>query len=351
MPTYPIHEKFMKTVLFILVFTGIAEQSFAADVDTAVRRGLKRVQRAAVNWNSNADCFSCHHHTLPMLAALESSHVGLRLDTDWMKSQADTAHSYFEQRVEDMNAGSHVPGGAATVGYGLWALSLDLRPSDETTTAMVNYLLQVQGVVRLRDGGRSERTTLNSGRWIASCRRAPLQASMVGDTVLSLMGIERYASEEQRPHAAIARTAAEKWLASVSLISQQDRLWRLYGLHHLGGDGEIKRLVRDAILVAQQDDGGWAETDERPSDAFSTGQTIFMLCNTGTTPDDPAVTRGRDFLLRTQHADGSWKFESHVRPVQPFFDNGDPHGKHQFISVAATAWATSALVHLMPKTE
>lgn len=80
---------------------------------------------------------------------------------------------------------------------------------------------------------------------------------MVGDTVLSLMGIERYASEEQRPRAAIARTAADSWLASVSLTSQKDRLWRLWGLHHLGGDDEIKRLVREAILVAQQEDGGW----------------------------------------------------------------------------------------------
>ena len=341
----------MKTVLFVLVFTGIAQQSFAADVGTAVRRGLKSVQTAAVNWHSNEDCFSCHHHTLPMLVSLEGLRVGMPLDTGWMKVQADTTHSYFEQRVDDMNVGSHVPGGAATVGYGLWALSLDERPSDETTTAMVNYLLQIQGVVRLRDGRRPELAKVNRGRWIASCRRAPLQASMVGDTVLSLMGIERYASEQQRPRAAIARTAADSWLASVPLTSQQDRLWRLWGLHHLGGEDDIKRLVRDAILAAQQNDGGWAETNERPSDAFSTGQTIFMLCHTGTAPDDPAITRGRDFLLRTQHADGSWEFVSHAKPVQPFFDNGDPHGKNQFISVAATAWATSALVQLMPQIE
>lgn len=94
-----------------------------------------------------------------------------------------------------------------------------------------------------------------------------------------------------------------------------------------------------------------AETHERPSDALSTGQTIFMLCNAGTSPDDPAIARGCDFLLRTQNADGSWEFESHAKPVQPFFDNGDPHDKNQFISVAATAWATSALVRFMPQTE
>lgn len=341
----------MKTVLLILVFSSIAQQGFAVDVDTAVRRGLESVQRAAVNWNSNTDCFSCHHHTLPMLASLEASHVGMMLDTEWMKSQADASHAYFQARVDEMNAGSHVPGGAATVGYGLWALSLDQRPSDETTTAMVNYLLQVQGVARLRDRKPSEQTTLNRGRWIASCRRAPMQASMVGDTVLSLAGIDHYASEEQRPRATLARAAADKWLSSVSLKSQQDRVWRLYGLHHLGGDDETKRLVREAILVGQRNDGGWAETQGRASDTLSTGQTIFILCIAGTPLDDPAIIRGRDFLLRTQHADGSWEFKSHAKPVQTFFDNGDPYGKNQFISVAATAWATSALVRLMPLAE
>lgn len=338
----------MKTVLFILALSGIAQQSFAVDVETAVRRGLNRVQLAAVNWHSNEDCFSCHHHTLPMLASLEGLRVGLPLDTEWMDVQADSTHSYFELRVDDMNAGSHVPGGAATVGYGLWALHLDERPPDETTTAMVNYLLQIQGVARLRDGRRPELATVNRGRWIASCRRAPMQSSLVADTILSLIGIERYASDEQRPRVAIARLAADKWLATVPLKSQQDRLWRLWGLHQLGGEDDIKQLVRDTILAAQQTDGGWSEADGQPSDAFSTGQTIFVLCQAGTAPDDPAITRGRDFLLRTQHADGSWKFESHAKPVQPFFDNGDPHGKSQFISVAATAWATSALIQLVP---
>ncbi|QDV24072.1 prenyltransferase/squalene oxidase repeat-containing protein [Aureliella helgolandensis] len=341
----------MKPALFILVFCAIGKLSFSADVETTVRRGLERLQRASVNWQSNEDCFSCHHHTLPMLASFEGAQAGLQLDSNWMQAQADAAHSYFEPLIEDMDMGSHVPGGAATVGYGLWALSLDQRVSDETTTAMVNYLLLIQGVARLRDNPPADLTKLNNGRWIASCRRAPMQASMVGDTVLALVGIERYATVEQQPRVALARTAAVRWLASAPLTSQQDRLWRLWGLQQLGGDEDAKALVQQAILNSQQSDGGWAESEERPSDALSTGQAVFMLCDSGIAPNDPAIARGRDFLLQTQHADGSWKFESHAEPVQPFFDNGDPHGKHQFISVAATAWATSALAQLMPTNE
>ncbi|WP_218933138.1 prenyltransferase/squalene oxidase repeat-containing protein [Roseimaritima multifibrata] len=286
-----------------------------------------------------------------MLVSVEADAVGLALDRDWMEEQADATHAYFEPRIDDMNVGAHVPGGAATVGYGLWALSLDKRPPDATTMAMVSYLLQIQGVARLKDRQGEENRKVSHGRWIASCRRAPMQASVVADTVLALMGIERYASQEQRARAAKARADADRWLDSVPLTSQQDRLWRLWGLHHLGGEETSKARVLKAVLAAQNKDGGWGETSELLSDTFSTGQTIFMLCDTGTALDDPAITSGRDFLLRTQQTDGSWKFVSHAIPAQQFFDNGDPHGKNQFISVAATAWATSALIQLMPQPE
>ncbi len=84
--------------------------------------------------------------------------------------------------------------------FGFWALSLDQRPADKTTTSMVTYLLQIQGVARQRDRKPdSPRRRLEDGHWQASCRRAPMQASLIGDTVLVLMGLEKYATPEQRP--------------------------------------------------------------------------------------------------------------------------------------------------------
>jgi len=339
----------MKTMSFFAFVPLIVVPVIAADIESAAELGLKRVQQAAVNWQSNDDCFSCHHHTLPILAAIEGSRAGLALDSEWLKLQTDLTLGYFLQRIDDMNAGKHVPGGAASVGYGLWALKLAEHPPDETTTAMVNYLLKIQGVVRLKEGKPSKLTELDDGRWIASCRRAPMQASVIGDTVLSLMGIHHYATDKQQPRAKKAKLGAEKWLASAKLLNQQDRLWRLWGLHHLHADEDAKRSLQADILNTQQDDGGWGETIDRPSEPFSTGQTIYMLCRTGTSPADPALVRGCAFLMNSQYPDGSWLFESHVKPVQPFFDNGDPHGKNQFISVAATAWATSALLQVVPK--
>jgi hypothetical protein len=50
------------------------------------------------------------------------------------------------------------------------------------------------------------------------------------------------------------------------------------------------------------------------------------------------------FLLATQLDDGSWHVRSRAVPIQPYFDSQFPHGEDQFISAAATNWATMALI-------
>ena len=336
-----------------ILLTLFCAHAFSAetpgDVRSATARGLALVTRAAGNWQKNKTCFSCHHQTLPMLAMTEAARVGFPMDKAWLKSQAETTRTYFEERIGDMDEGDHVPGGAATAGYGLWALILDDRTPDKTTASIVTYLLQIQGVQKLKSDKPAD-SQPKDGRWIASCRRAPLQGSEIGDTVLVLIGLEKFATAEQRPKVAAARVSAEKYLAETKLRNQQDRLWRLWGLHQLGGDPFVKTATRDAILKAQRPDGGWPQTDtDAASDAYSTGQALFMLCKSGTSPDDPVALRARDYLLKTQLADGSWLVESRVKnKAQPYFENGDPHGEHQFLSTAATCWSTAALAQLLP---
>lgn len=286
-----------------------------------------------------------------MLAMTEAARAGFPLDAAWLKSQADTTHRYFRQRIDEMDGGEHIPGGAATTAYGLWALSLDQRPADPTTTAMVHYLLQIQGVARLA-ATTPEKAPPRDGRWIASCQRPPFQGSPLGDTVLVLIGLEHYATSAQRASLDAARANAEKYLAGAPLKNQQDRLWRFWGLTQLGGGGgddATKETTLDLILKSQRVDGGWSQQDaDSASDAYSTAQTLFMLCRTGFSKDDPVAQRGLEYLLKTQLADGSWLVASRVKSkAQPYFENGDPHGEHQFLSTAATCWATAALAQFL----
>ena len=48
--------------------------------------------------------------------------------------------------------------------------------------------------------------------------------------------------------------------------------------------------------------------------------------------------------MNTQLEDGSWHVRSRCIPFQPYFESGFPHGHDQWISVAATNWASMALV-------
>jgi squalene cyclase len=98
------------------------------------------------------------------------------------------------------------------------------------------------------------------------------------------------------------------------------------------------------LLAQQRNDGGWAQLPTLASDAYATGQSVVALREAGgLRATDPAYKRGIAFLLKTQLEDGSWYVKSRAIPFQPFFESGFPHGHDQWVSMAASNWATTAL--------
>ena len=78
---------------------------------------------------------------------------------------------------------------------------------------------------------------------------------------------------------------------------QEDKAFRLWGLHVLGGKPEDLREAREALLKGQRPDGGWAQLDEMDSDAYATGQTLFVLQGTDFGSAEAVYQRGVSFLL------------------------------------------------------
>lgn len=302
------------------------------DVRESVGLGLRIVQKAARNYPTHRDCFSCHHQTLPMLAMASASEVGIEIDEDLLQEQAEFTHSSFESRIEDLKAGKNIGGRAMTVSYGLLALELARHPSDEVTTAMVTFLLKTQD---------------RQGHWSTSTRRPPLEESRITSTVLSMNGIDRYATAEQRTDADRALGRARRWLLVAPATHQEDRVARLWAYQRFGFRPDLIDQARVALLTSQRDDGGWSQEPEMASDAYATGQALAVLARTGLPPNDPAFQRGARFLVGSQREDGSWYVKTRAKPVQVFFDNGDPHGENQFIAVPATAWAVTALTSVL----
>ena len=317
----------------LFVICSVISSASAAELERetiqrSVERGLVVLERGAKAYPSNQTCFACHHQTLPMLAMTVARDAGLRFDADLFAAQRDFTRKSFDERKARLAKGEHVGGRAATVSYGLWTLKLAGGKPDELTEAMTTYLLTVQQP---------------DGHWKPQSNRPPLESSIVSCTVLVAWTLREFSVEAQREQVTIAMERAKSWLATASLDEQEDLNFALWGERLLGGSDERLRSLKQKVLDAQQPDGGWRQKQDLTSDAYATGQTLFVLSEVGVPGTNAAHRKGVEFLLRTQEADGSWHVVTRSKPIQPWFDNGDPHDKDQFISIAGSGWATAAL--------
>lgn len=324
----------MKTRLtaILLITISISAVAVGADPDSttqaAIERGLTVLERGAGAYPGNQSCFSCHHQTLPMLAMTTARDAGLKFNRELFDGQLKFTRKSFDERKARLSKGEHVGGRAATVSFGLWTLSIAEDSPDDLAAAMTAYLLSIQQP---------------DGRWKPPSNRPPLEVSSVSCTVLSAMGIKRFASQDQQEQVAAAITRAKAWLATVPLEDQEDLNFALWGEVFFGGPETRVEELQNRVLAARNVDGGWSQLPTMNSDAYATGQTLYILAETGLAVSEAPFREAVCYLLETQQDDGSWHVVTRSKPVQPWFDNGDPHEKDQFISIAATGWATSAL--------
>jgi hypothetical protein len=151
------------------------------------------------------------------------------------------------------------------------------------------------------------------------------------------------APESQR--AALSKAIA--WLDAVKLsnIHQEKVLKVLMDVRSAKPREKIQTTI-DELLALQRTDGGWSQTiPELKSDAFATGQSLYVLSLAGYTNERPEIKRGIDFLVATQAPDGSWPMISRSTP------DGSPGSAKLLspITCAASSWATLGLARLAPK--
>ena len=171
--------------------------------------------------------------------------------------------------------------------------------------------------------------------------RPPIEEGDIARTAMALRSIQLYGAPGRKAEfeSRIERAKAAKPRTS------EDRNMQLLGLRWSGAQREVLRELVKPVLAAEHSDGGWGQNPNLPSDAYATGQTLYTLVHSGlVSVPDSAFQRGAGYLLSTQLEDGSWHVGSRALPLQPYFDSEFPHGPDQFISAAATNWATMALI-------
>ena len=333
------HPRCFGLLLCSILTTG---DSFAADptaaatprIEAAIRRALPRLEQGAAGSAKQRQCFTCHNQALPALALAEAHRKGFSIDRELFAKQIQHTVEHLRRGREQYLAGKGQGGRVITAGYALWTLQAGAYPADALTTAVTGFLLQYQQ---------------EADHWSQPGSRPPSTGSDFTTTYVALRGLQGFGAESQQERIATRRKSVQQWLSETAPEETEDRVFALRALKLLGAEAATIKTQVDALLQEQRNDGGWAQTTELGSDAYASGSVLTALLRDGGLPaTQHAVRRGIDYLLKLQQPDGTWHTKTRANPFQTYYESGFPHGKDQFISIAASSWATLALVLTLP---
>jgi ankyrin repeat protein len=300
----------------------------------AVELALARLQPAGPAFTSRTRCISCHHQSLPAVAVKLAAAKGARIDGTLASHPTKTTLEVWARSRENLLVGNcSVFGFLGNVTYGLFGLAEEgVAPSPETD-AVTSCLSGLQKP---------------DGSWEGGDTRPPLAGrNPFVYTALAVRGLTVYSPSGRREETASLIARAREFLRTGVAADTQEEAFKLLGLVWAGGPRrEISAQVR-RLIALQHADGGWSQLPTMRPDAYASGQALYALRIAGEAASSDAYRRGVQYLLRAQLEDGTWYVRSRAIGFQPYFDAGFPHGRDQFISAAATAWAVIALSHAM----
>ena len=314
-------------------------------VQQTVERAIGYLQTESAAWLNTRKCAACHHVPMPLWALSEAERQGYAIDKKFV---ADTTESLLGSR-DKLMASKIFPNPADPP---------DPRPQGRGLNMGLPFLaVAARSLPSLKEGQKQSLKLIAEeivkkqqpdGSWefFATLRRPPINESQTTDAAWIIMALEGEtgpdAPESQR--AALSRAIAWLDAAKPSDIHQDKVLKVLMGARS-AKPRETMQATIDELLALQRADGGWSQTvPELKSDAFATGQTLYVLSLAGYTAERPEIQRGIDFLVATQTPDGSWPMISRSTP------DGSPGSAKLLtpITCAASSWATLGLARLVP---
>jgi ankyrin repeat protein len=304
----------------------------AASARQAVLRSLPLLQKSGASFAAQRSCISCHHQALVAMTVGLARKIGFKVDERIAAQERTSLLRVMERNREQNILGSGVTDELAPA-YMLAALADEQKPSF-MTDALVQFL-----VLRQRQ----------DGSWRTPVYRPPQDASDMTFTALAVRGLRLFAPKGRHKEMEGRILKAREWLVRAQPRDTEDKTFRLLGLAWASAEPRHIQQAAAVLLQEQRDDGGWAQLPTLKSDAYATGQVLFALREgSGLAVSHEAYRRGVEFLLKTQLADGSWFVPTRSFPLQPHLETEFPHGRSQFISLAATSWATLALLPTVP---
>lgn len=277
-------------ILLLLTALGVpgAAGAQAADaVRAAVSKALPFVEARGRAWIADRGCVSCHQ-VPSMLRSLEDAGArGFSVPRDFLDRTAEWSTHWEHWTNQGAKAG---------------------RTSAEASNVDTYSALLLTGAKVGAAWAEEARATLlrlqqPDGSWKPG-GQLPLQDKPGREqrevtTLWVLLALRADPSATEQ-----ATSKARAFLAGAAAATTVERL--ALELLLAAEEGRPTDAAKARLLAAQSAEGGWPWKIGGRPDAFGTGLALHALARTGTAADDQAVGRARDFLLRSQKADGSW---------------------------------------------
>lgn len=313
-------------------------------VQQAIERGLGYIQTESADWLQTRVCAACHHAPITLWAMSEADRQGYAIDkkflADAIENLLGSKDKLLSSKIFPNPADPPDPrpqGRGLNMGLPMLAVAAQSLPSLKDAQKQSLKLIMEEIVKKQQSDG--------SWEFFATLRRPPINESQTTDAAWIIMALQGGTGPEAPEPQRAALKKAIAWFDSAKLPDSQDKVLKLLRLVRAGKTPEELKKTIDEVFALQRADGGWSQTAEMASDAYATGQALYVLALVGNKADRPEIRRGIDFLVSTQKADGSWPMTSRSTP------DGKPGGAKLLtpITCTASAWATLGLAKLSAK--
>ena len=313
----------------------MASPRTAAD---AIAIAVSRLQPVGPAFNNRTKCNSCHNQNIPGMAITAAKRHGIAIDESLAGHSIDATTRQLGGRREAILLGDTNGGGfQANALYSLLEMAEARMGPSTLSDALVIGLASHQAP----DGSFPLVTDI----------RPPLTGSTVTATAMTIRAVREYAPAGLRAQMEARAAKATAFMRTVSARDTQEQVFKMLGLFWGGSADSEVALERTALVALQRADGGWAQMPSMGPDAYASGQALWALHAAEMPASDPIYGKGTDYLRKTQLEDGTWFVRTRAFGFQPYFETGFPHGRSQFISTAATSWASLALTALLDDTK
>jgi hypothetical protein len=342
---------FAVAVLFLgLGLSAVARADKAAavppatrhQVQQAVERSIVYLRAESAAWLKQRKCAACHHAAMPLWSLSEAERQGYAIDKKFVAETTEATLGSREKMIASkLISGPKDPPDPRPIGRGVQMGTVFMAAVAPALPAL--QAGQKQSLKSIVDEIVKKQT--KDGSWEFFLSRPPINETQLTDAVWIIMALQCDTGSAASPAQRAALDKATAWLAAARLPdTYQSKVLKLLLAIRAGKARDQIRATGDELLALQRADGGWRQIPEMTSDAFATGQTLYVLSLAGYTAERPEIQRAVNFLVATQKPDGSWPMTSRATP-----DGRPGHAKLLTpITCAAGAWATLGLARLVP---